>query len=172
MIDRVLYMMQFIPVLALGFVAAYGFTPMTKRLAIRWNIVDNPNARKIHKEPIPLLGGVAIFSAFLLAILFVTLFVAPARYLQEFGAVVGGALWLALVGYVDDRNGMNPRIKFAAQGIAAAGLMVAGIHTQLFSYPVLDYALTLIWVVGITNALNLMDNMDGLAAGIAGVAAG
>jgi UDP-GlcNAc:undecaprenyl-phosphate GlcNAc-1-phosphate transferase len=172
MIDGLLYMVQFMPVLAIGFAAAYGFTPITKRLALYWNIVDQPSARKIHREPIPLLGGVAILGAFLFATLIFAFFAGTPQYLREFGAVSAGAVWLAMVGYVDDRKGMEPRVKFSAQIIAALLLMLAGIRTQLFAYPILDYALTMFWVVGITNAMNLMDNMDGLAAGIAGIAAG
>ena len=161
-------MTQFMPIVAVGFVAAYGFTPLTKRLALRWNIVDQPDQRKIHHEPIPLLGGVAIFGAFLLA----TVLFAPATHLVEFGAVLAGGLWLAVVGYVDDRHGMNPRIKMASQVVAGIVLILAGIQVRLFEIPVLDIALTLFWIVGITNALNLMDNMDGLAAGITAIAAG
>ncbi len=165
-------MFQFMPVLALGFAAAYSFTPFTKRLAIHLDIVDKPSSRKIHREPIPLLGGVAILSAFLLSTLIFAFFSASEQYLKEFGAVIAGAVWLGLVGYIDDRNGMNPRVKFSAQFFASGLLIVAGIHTQLFAYPIMDYILTLFWVVGITNAMNLMDNMDGLAAGTAGIAAG
>ena len=161
-------MMQFMPVLAMGFVAAYGFTPLTKRLALHLDIVDRPNQRKIHREPIPLLGGLAIYLAFVLAVLLFT----PADYLLEFGAVVAGSLWLALVGYYDDRYGMQPLTKFSAQIIAGAVLILAGIQIRLFNLPLLDYALTIFWVVGITNAANLMDNMDGLLAGIATIAAG
>ena len=161
-------MAQFMPIMAVGFVAAYGFTPLTKQLALHFNIVDQPNARKIHREPIPLLGGLAIYAAFLLAVLLFT----PEAYLVEFGAVMAGSLWLAVIGYIDDRQGMNPRIKLSAQLIAGAVLIAAGIRVQLFNFFVLDYALTLFWVAGITNALNLMDNMDGLAAGITAVASG
>src|SRR5687767_3624200 len=156
------YMFQFMPVLAVGFMAAYGFTPLTRRLALHLNIVDQPSARKVHREPTPLLGGIAILGGFLLAML---LF-APPTYFVELGAVLAGSLWLAIVGYVDDRNGMNPRTKLAAQFTAGIFLLIGGIHIQLFKFAPLDYLLTLFWVVGITNALNLMDNMDGLAAGI------
>jgi UDP-GlcNAc:undecaprenyl-phosphate GlcNAc-1-phosphate transferase len=96
----------------------------------------------------------------------------PATHLVEFGAVLAGGLWLAVVGYVDDRHGMNPRIKMASQVVAGVVLILAGIQVQLFEIAALDIALTIFWIVGITNALNLMDNMDGLAAGITAIAAG
>lgn len=161
-------MVSFAPILVVGFAAAYGFTPLTKRLARRFDVVDKPSARKIHQEPIPLLGGLAIYGAFLLAALLFT----PAQHLVEFGAVAAGASWLAVIGYYDDRNGMNPRIKFSAQIIAGLVLIAVGIQIELFDWMLLNYVLTLFWVVGITNALNLMDNMDGLAAGIAAIASG
>jgi UDP-GlcNAc:undecaprenyl-phosphate/decaprenyl-phosphate GlcNAc-1-phosphate transferase len=166
--DEILYMAQFMPIVAFSFLASYGFTPLTRRLAIHWNIVDQPSQRKIHREPIPLLGGLAIFAAFMLAVLIFT----PDRYLVEFGAVLAGSLWLAIVGYIDDRQGMNPRIKFAAQVIAGMIVMMAGIRVRLFDQHVLNYLVTLFWIIGITNAINLMDNMDGLAAGFAAIAAG
>lgn len=161
-------MMQFLPIIAVGFLTAYGVTPVTRRFALQWNVVDNPNARKIHQEPIPLMGGVAIFFAFLLT----TLLLTPPEFIIEFGAVLVGATWLATIGYIDDRQGMNPRTKLVAQVLAALIVMGAGIRVRLFDIALLDATISLFWIVGITNALNLMDNMDGLAAGITAVAAG
>jgi len=161
-------MVQFLPIIAVSFAAAYGFTPITKRLALQLGVVDAPSKRKIHREPIPLLGGVAIYVAFAFAVILFT----PADFLVEFGAVLAGSLWLALVGYVDDKNGMSPRIKLLAQIVAATVVMLVGIHIRLSEVPLLDYGLTIFWFVGISNAINLMDNMDGLAAGITAIAAG
>jgi UDP-GlcNAc:undecaprenyl-phosphate GlcNAc-1-phosphate transferase len=168
LVDKILYMAQFVPIMAFSFLASYGFTPLTRKLALHLNIVDQPSQRKIHREPIPLLGGVAIYGAFMLAVLLFT----PDQYLVEFGAVLAGSLWLAVVGYIDDRQGMNPRIKMSAQIIAGVVVMAAGIRVRLFDLHVLNYLLTLFWIVGITNAINLMDNMDGLAAGFTTIAAG
>lgn len=166
--DFLILIAQFLPIMLVGFVAAYGITPLTRKMALRLNIVDQPNPqRKIHREPIPLLGGVAIFAAFF----FATVLFTPAQHVREFGAVLAGSLWLSVVGYVDDRQGMNPRSKLAAQGLAALIVIAAGIHIQLFPWPALNYLLSAFWIVGISNALNLMDNMDGLAAGIAAIAA-
>lgn len=161
-------MAQFMPILVAGFFAAYGLTPVTRRLALHWNVVDQPSQRKIHREPIPLMGGLAILGAVLIALLFF----ATETFIREFGGVLVGCLWLSLVGYVDDRHGMNPRVKLGAQALAGIILIVTGIQVQLFNNPLLDYSLTLFWVIGIVNALNLMDNMDGLAAGITAIAAG
>jgi UDP-GlcNAc:undecaprenyl-phosphate/decaprenyl-phosphate GlcNAc-1-phosphate transferase len=167
-VDQLLYMVQFVPVLAAGFLAAYGLTPVTRQLALSWGVVDQPSQRKIHREPIPLLGGLAILAAVLVAVMLFS----PEDFIREFGGVLAGCLWLAFVGYVDDRNGMNPRVKFSAQILAGVILMVTGIQIQLFQQNAFNYFLTLFWVVGIVNAMNLMDNMDGLAAGITAIAAG
>jgi UDP-GlcNAc:undecaprenyl-phosphate GlcNAc-1-phosphate transferase len=159
-------MTDFFPVMIAGFAAAVGFTPITKRLAVHLGVLDQPSSRKVHQTPTPLMGGLAIYGAFVLAVAFFS----PPFYLVEFGAIVTGITWLALVGFVDDRHGMHPLVKLSAQVAAAIVLMVAGIHVRIFEIDVLNIALSLVWIVGITNAMNLQDNMDGLAAGITAIA--
>lgn len=161
-----MHMTEFFPVMIAGFAAAVGFTPITRRLAFHWGVLDQPSNRKVHHTPKPLLGGMAIYGALVLALVFFS----PPFYLVEFGAIIAGATWLALVGFVDDRDGMKPLIKMSGQAIAAVVLIGAGIHVRIFEIQVLNYAFTLVWVVGITNAMNFQDNMDGLAAGITAVA--
>jgi UDP-GlcNAc:undecaprenyl-phosphate GlcNAc-1-phosphate transferase len=158
--------MQFFPVMIAGFAAAVGFTPITKRLAVYLGVLDQPSNRKVHTAPTPLMGGLAIYGAFVIALLLFS----PPFYLVEFGAIITGATWLALVGFVDDRYGMKPLVKMAAQLIAGVVLVVAGIHVRLFDSDVVNIGVTLFWIVGITNAMNFQDNMDGLAAGITAVA--
>ncbi len=159
-------MTQFIPVMVAGFAAAVGFTPITRRLAFRFGVLDQPSSRKVHQTPTPLLGGLAIYGALVLALVFFS----PPFYLVEFGAIMAGSAWLALVGFVDDRDGMAPLVKMAGQAIAALVLIVSGIHIRIFGSPILDIALTVFWIVGIINAMNFQDNMDGLAAGITAIA--
>jgi UDP-GlcNAc:undecaprenyl-phosphate GlcNAc-1-phosphate transferase len=113
-----------------------------------------------------LLGGLAIYGALVLALMFFS----PPFYLVEFGAILAGATWLALVGLVDDRNGMKPWVKMGGQAIAATVLIAAGIHVRIFHSTLLNLAITVFWIVGITNAMNFQDNMDGLAAGITAIA--
>jgi len=157
---------QFIPIMLAGFVVAAGFTPITRRLAFTLGVLDQPSGRKVHRTPTPLLGGLAIYGALVLALLLFS----PPLYLVEFGAILAGTSWLALVGFIDDRNGMRPEIKFSAQVISAIVLILSGIHVRIFDFAPLNYALTIFWVVGITNAMNFQDNMDGLAAGITAIA--
>jgi len=158
-------MTQFLPVMIAGFAAAVGFTPITRRLAFHFGVLDQPSGRKVHQAPTPLLGGLAIYGALVLALVFFS----PPFYLVEFGAIMAGTTWLVLVGFVDDRNGMKPLVKLGAQMIAGAVLIAAGIHVRIFASDILNISVTLFWIVGITNAMNFQDNMDGLAAGITAV---
>jgi UDP-GlcNAc:undecaprenyl-phosphate GlcNAc-1-phosphate transferase len=159
-------MSQFLPVMIAGFAAAVGFTPITRRLAFRFGVLDQPDIRKVHQTPTPLMGGLAIYGALFLA---VALF-SPPFYMVEFGAILAGSTWLVLVGFVDDRHGMKPWIKMGGQFIAGLVLVTAGIQIRVFGDDILDVALTLFWIVGVTNAMNFQDNMDGLAAGITAIA--
>lgn len=160
-------MSQFFPVMIAGFAAAVGFTPVTRRMAFYLGVLDQPSSRKVHTTPTPLLGGLAIYGALVLALVFFS----PPFYLVEFGAIMAGVTWLVLVGFVDDRQGMKPWIKMLGQVIAGLVVILAGVHVRIFESDVLNVAVTLFWIVGITNALNLQDNMDGLAAGLTAIAA-
>ncbi len=159
-------MTDYFPVMIAGFAAVVGITPITRRLAFRYGVLDQPSSRKVHQSPTPLMGGLAIYAALVLALLFFS----PPFYIVEFGAIMAGATWLVLLGFVDDRNGMRPWIKMAGQVLAGVVLVLAGIQIHAFSSDVLNVGLTLFWIVGITNAMNFQDNMDGLAAGITAIA--
>lgn len=142
-------------------------TPLARRLAIHTGVVDAPNARKIHANPVPLLGGAAIYAGFVFAlVLFGERF-----YVRELVAILLGATLVSLFGLVDDRWGMHAYLKLGGQVLAGVVLLLGGTQVQLFAPDWLNWALTLFWVVGITNALNLLDNMDGLSAGTTTVAA-
>jgi len=112
------------------------------------------------------MGGLAIYIALLVVLLLVD--VGPA--LPEMIGVGVGATLLAIVGLLDDRRSLSPWVRLAAQVVAGAIVAAVGIQVDLFPWPALNVLITLFWIVGITNALNLMDNMDGLAAGVASVA--
>lgn len=159
-------MTQYLPVIIAGFAAAVGFTPVTRLLAFRLGVLDQPSSRKVHKSPTPLMGGLAIYGAFVIAMVLFS----PPLYLREFSAVIAGATWLALVGFVDDRNGMLPLVKMAGQIIAGLVLVAAGIQVRIFNTDLINIPVTLIWIVAITNAINFQDNMDGLAAGVTAIA--
>lgn len=156
---------------------AYAATPVARRAAIHLDIVDHPSARKVHSSPIPYLGGVAIYLAF---IVILVLAVGPDDRDSGFSvatgqliAIVGGASLMALMGLLDDRYDLPAGIKLLGQLIGAAILLIAQveIHFNHHLFAPLEAPVTVVWVVGITNAFNLMDNMDGLAVGTAGIAA-
>jgi UDP-GlcNAc:undecaprenyl-phosphate GlcNAc-1-phosphate transferase len=161
-------MTQYLPIVVAAAALAFLATPATRWLARRWGLVDQPGTRKAHRAPTPLLGGLALFLGVTLA------FVAFGRadWITEGIGILGGATLLFATGLWDDRFGMPAWLKFGAGVVAALFLSAFGVRVQLFDVLWLDTALTVLWVVGITNAANLMDNMDGLAAGLTAVAAG
>lgn len=161
-------MTNLLVIFATAFVLAISTVPVARRVALRTGMVDEPNVRKIHQVPIPRMGGVAMYGAFMLAlILFADRF-----YVPQLISIIVGATLVSFLGFWDDRIGLNAWVKLAGQ-IAAAGLLIAtGVSVDLLHQPVFDIAITLLWIVGITNAMNLLDNMDGLSGGIAAIAAG
>jgi UDP-GlcNAc:undecaprenyl-phosphate GlcNAc-1-phosphate transferase len=159
---------------SIALLASVTLTVPVRALAIRVGMVDLPGPRKVHLQPIPLLGGLAIYGAVVIAALFSTS--GPAR--NQVFAILAGATLVAAVGILDDRGWLHHQIKlFVAMPLAAAILLASGIHAQVFSVLVgghtgylLDAALTILWVVGITASFSILDHMDGLCAGIAAVA--
>jgi UDP-GlcNAc:undecaprenyl-phosphate GlcNAc-1-phosphate transferase len=148
-------------------VFAIGATPVARWLAPHVGVIDHPNARKVHARPMPRLGGAAIFLAFMLALL-----VFENRFnFQQFASILIGASFVSFLGIWDDRWGLRPALKLIGQILGALILVATGVSTALFPWPVVDATLTVLWVVGITNAFNLLDNMDGLSGGVGAVAA-
>jgi UDP-GlcNAc:undecaprenyl-phosphate/decaprenyl-phosphate GlcNAc-1-phosphate transferase len=160
--------LQFVPILVVGFAASLGMTPLSRAIALRLGVVDKPNQRKVHKDNKPMMGGLAIFAGFALALLILS----PPQYIVEFTALLGGAAFLSVVGLLDDRFNLPAKPRLFAQIGATLLLIASGIHVQMFNNPLIDYPLTILWVVGVTNALNFLDNIDGLAAGLSAIAAG
>jgi UDP-GlcNAc:undecaprenyl-phosphate GlcNAc-1-phosphate transferase len=155
------------------FVAALTFsivaTPLARRIALQIGVIDAPNARKIHSSPVPLLGGAAIYVGFVVALLLL----GDRFYIRELIGILLGATLVSLFGLADDRWGLHAYLKLGGQLLAGIILVVGGTRIQLFQgeWEWANYLLTLFWVVGITNAFNLLDNMDGLSGGITAVAA-
>lgn len=159
---------------------AFGLTPLVRRWAASWGAVDWPDEdRRIHNTPTPRLGGVAIYLAFL-ASLAITPWLGN-RVSEQFIAnrqtvavLLGTATLIFALGIYDDFRGANAMHKIAVQLVAASVLWSCGLRIGWLSSPfggswelpvVLSFALTALWIVGITNAFNLIDGMDGLAAG-------
>src|SRR5260370_23601078 len=147
-----------------------------RALALRFGMVDLPGPRKVHVTPIPLLGGLAMYAAVVIAVLFA--FNGPAR--AQILSILIGATLVAGVGILDDQGLLHHQVKlFVGMPLAAAILLVSGIYAQVFSVLVgggtggfLDAAITVVWVVGITASFSILDHMDGLCAGVAAMPSG
>lgn len=149
-----------------AFVVSISATWGVRWAARRFDWLDHPSRRKLHTNPIPLMGGIAMYAAFIVAIP-----VAQSRTVFEEGLyVLAGATLLLVTGVIDDRRGMSPRVKLLAQIAAAAILVLGGIHIAFFPWEWVNVVATIFWVVGICNAMNLLDNMDGLSGGVAAIA--
>jgi UDP-GlcNAc:undecaprenyl-phosphate GlcNAc-1-phosphate transferase len=166
MIGNSLTQTSFLLIAAGALVLALAATPIMRRVALRTGTVDKPSARKIHINPVPLLGGLAIYLAFIL----VLLFFGDRDYVNQVVGILVGASLMSFMGVVDDRWGLGSYVKLAGQLLAASILIYSGVQVNIFGNW-LDVAITVVWVVGITNAMNLLDNMDGLSGGIAMIAA-
>jgi UDP-GlcNAc:undecaprenyl-phosphate GlcNAc-1-phosphate transferase len=146
---------------------AFGATPVARRIAPRLGVMDAPNPRKVHARPMPLLGGAAIVIASI-----ATLLIFQDRFeFQQLIAILLGAAFMSLLGAYDDRWGLRPILKLLGQILAAGLLILSGVRVMSFPFEWLNFLVSLIWIVGLTNSLNLLDNMDGLSSGVAAVCA-
>jgi UDP-GlcNAc:undecaprenyl-phosphate GlcNAc-1-phosphate transferase len=147
------------------------FTPIALAIAHRLKLFDVPNPGKAHKSPVPFLGGAAIVAAFAVIVLAATLIRPPKSGLADLAAFLGMALVLSAMGLIDDIRGLGPWLRLAVETAAGLGVLALGVRAHLSSSPI-DGFVTVAWVVGVTNAFNLLDNMDGLSAGVAAIASG
>ena len=169
----------------LAFITTFVVTPHTMRLAKKVGAIDIPNDRRVNKKQMPRLGGLAVIAGFVVSIiyLFITtsiegklnLFGEENYYLKMIGFFLG-ALILGLVCYVDDVKGVPSWVKLTAQIIASIIVVACGVKIENISIPftegkiimgdIFSYILTVCWIVGITNAINLIDGLDGLSSGV------
>ena len=174
-------------VMAVALVTTLAVTPIVRGVSVRAGIVDSGGGRKVHTHDLSRLGGVAMFSGIAAALL--------AQYLGErfflwttvitgadaplYGAL-GGLALIFVVGLVDDLRGMRPGVKLIGQLLAAAIPIAAGLRVEFIGNPfdgslvqlgLLSYPVTALWIVGFANVINLIDGLDGLAAGITAIAA-
>lgn len=146
-------------------VIAVALTPVSKWLAPHIGIVAVPRARDVHTTPVPKMGGVAI----LLGTLLMALVLGNRPEFQQLAAMLFGAAFMSFLGLLDDRFALSAYIRLPLQMLAALMVWVFGVRIQVFSNPILDATITVLWIAGITNAMNFLDNMDGLLAGISAV---
>ncbi|MBN1256318.1 MAG: undecaprenyl/decaprenyl-phosphate alpha-N-acetylglucosaminyl 1-phosphate transferase [Planctomycetes bacterium] len=175
-------------------VLALLLVPLAKRIALSTGLLDHPADHKTHAGATPYGGGIAIFCSFVLVLAGAYLAASrllPLPFLEpllvkleavaqlqggdaltRFGAMLTGGVLMFVLGLLDDRGGMHPYLKLCTQIAAAVLLFASGIRITLFiDYWLINLLLTVAWMVGITNAMNLLDNMDGLSAGVGIIAA-
>ena len=165
---------------AVALIVALAITPLIILLAKKTGAMDAPNARKVHKKPIPRIGGLAIYAGFMASIIFVVIkYGLDAEMIREtVGLVLSGSLIVAL-GLVDDYKNLPAKVKLLGQiGAAAVLVLFFDVRIDFVTDPFGDYIYldslaipaTMFWLVGLTNTVNLIDGLDGLAAGVAAIA--
>jgi len=146
--------------------ALYG-VPLARQAALKYGVVDAPDGHLKHqREPVPYFGGLAIYLAFLMSLAFTFEF----RH-DVLGIVLGGTI-VVMLGLIDDFGVLTPATKLIGQLLAVFVLIKSGIRIEIAAFPDwVDLALTVFWMVGLINAFNLLDIMDGLSAGVGAVSA-
>ena len=159
------YITSFVGALVLSLLA----TPLARRLALKLDFVDHPGGRKIHSIVTPYLGGVAIYIGFVTVVVYIVGF--DQQMIRQSSALLAGATLLLIFGLWDDRNGMDPRVKLAGQLCAGLVVIASGMRFSLTGSWPIDVFVSLLWIVGLSNAVNLLDNMDGLSSGLVAISA-
>jgi len=149
----------------ISLVLSYLLTPAAGLAATRIGLVDSPSSRKAHAHPTPLLGGAAIFIAYFLSVLFTV------GMDRNFIAITIGGAILLCIGLIDDKIGMMPELKLFGQLVAALIVVKMGINVQFIKNYYLSLIFSCIWIIGITNAINILDNLNGLSSGITAISA-
>ena len=159
--------------LLIAFILSLLMVPAVRRLSFRVGKVVQPRKDRWHSQPTPSLGGVGMFVAFALALGSAALFEPAWSELPARWSLLAGAAMMFGLGLYDDFKRIKPPAKLAGQLLAATVVIFFGSYTiDFFPWPIANITLTFFWLVGITNAINLLDNMDGLAGGVALIAAG
>ncbi|MBI5287177.1 MAG: undecaprenyl/decaprenyl-phosphate alpha-N-acetylglucosaminyl 1-phosphate transferase [Deltaproteobacteria bacterium] len=156
--------MRWLYILLLSSSFTFLLTPLVRRMATGYGVLDIPDARKLHLSPIPLLGGVGIFASFLISIYLNGIFS------REFVGVILSASLVFLSGLWDDMRGLSSLFRFFVQCLAVIILLSFGVSVIMFRPEgiglVLNGMITVVWIVGVTNSMNFFDGMDGLATGL------
>ncbi|MCM3216304.1 MULTISPECIES: glycosyltransferase family 4 protein [Niallia] len=148
-------------------------TPLVKKLAFKLGAVDKPEQRKVHLKIMPRMGGLAIYISFIIGALIIN----PNKD-YHFPILIGSTI-IIITGILDDIYNLSAKIKFLTQTLAAAVVVIwGGVQVEFINLPFggqiefgfLDIPITILWIVGITNAINLIDGLDGLAAGVSSIA--
>lgn len=173
-------MPNYILAFLIAVVVALAITPGVIFLAAKTGAMDAPDARKVHKKPIPRIGGLGIYAAFMVSMLTVMAFtdLSADVFHELVGLMVSGTM-IVILGLIDDYTNLPAKVKLAGQIAAACVLVAFDVRIDFISDPFGDFLYlevfaipaTIFWIVGLTNTVNLIDGLDGLAAGVATIAA-
>ncbi|MEG1705441.1 MAG: MraY family glycosyltransferase [Clostridia bacterium] len=172
-------------IIILTFLFALIITPLTIKFANKFGFVDIPkDSRRVHVKPMPRIGGLAIVISMFLGLAvycLITMNIPTISLNKKFVGFAIGAIIISSMGFIDDAINLRARYKFVFQlvaaivvyffGIAIEGIKIPFIYTDLIDFGFLSFPVTLIWIIGLTNAVNLIDGLDGLAAGISVISA-
>lgn len=157
----------------IAFLGSFVLTPIAKKISQKLNLIDIPDKRKVHNGSVPRGGGLAIYVSFILAVLVI------GNFDKEILGFLISSFIIVTLGLFDDKFGLRATHKFLVQSLAAIVAIYFGIQINmdlflvghLAKYSVLSLPLTFFWIVGVTNAINIIDGLDGLAAGVSTIAA-
>ena len=160
---------------SMSFAIAMLTTPIAKKISYKVKAVDYPKARGLNKEPMPRMGGIAIFFGFIITVFVVSFFVKDFHTKQFYGFIIGGFI-IVILGIFDDIYELGAKIKFVVQLLVAFIVVYSGTRIDVIMWPFWQYLkpfaplITMIWIIGLINAVNLIDGVDGLAAGVSSIA--
>ncbi|NLN64482.1 MAG: undecaprenyl/decaprenyl-phosphate alpha-N-acetylglucosaminyl 1-phosphate transferase [Clostridiaceae bacterium] len=175
---------------AIAFIVSFFASPIAKKIAVRLNAIDVPeDDRRMHKKPIPRMGGLAVIAGFLVSSIYIFLVYEPVELVSWLEEVSSAKVWgffigmliIIALGVYDDIHPLSAKIKFPIQLIAAAIVVFSGTQIKFITISISDVRyvsvgntlsiiLSIVWIAGITNAINLIDGLDGLSAGVSGIA--
>lgn len=159
--------------LLICFAVVLATTPIVKKLAFKIGAIDKPNQRKVHERIMPRLGGLAIYIGFLVGFILTQ----PESETVSMTTILIGSFIIIVVGILDDMYELSAKWKLIGQIVAAAVVIYGGVQVEFINLPfdaqlslgIFSIPLTFLWIVGITNAINLIDGLDGLAAGVSSI---
>ncbi|HOH60466.1 MAG TPA: MraY family glycosyltransferase, partial [Candidatus Cloacimonadota bacterium] len=164
---------EYLSVFIMSWLFVYGLTPLIIRLAGKINFVDKPEARKMHLKSVPLMGGLSVALGFILLCVY-DVAISPGRYFDRpmLGYLAGSVL-IVIIGLIDDKRGMQPLIKMIGQFVVSLLFILSNFTipelSTMFGSIFITIPILLLWMVGLMNALNFLDNMDGIISGMAGI---
>jgi UDP-GlcNAc:undecaprenyl-phosphate GlcNAc-1-phosphate transferase len=164
---------EYLTVFVMSWLFVYALTPFIIKMANKINFVDRPEARKMHLKSVPLMGGISVAMGFVLLCIY-DVAISPGRYFDTpMLGYLAAAILIVVIGAIDDRRGMQPMVKMAGQFLVSFIFIFSNFTfaelDRMFGSVYITLPLMLLWMVGLMNALNFLDNMDGIISGMAGI---